>query len=61
MPVINFLLENVGTIIVALVLAAIVALIVIARVKAKKKGKSTCGCGCENCAMSGMCHSTNKH
>lgn len=53
----NFLAENYGTIIAALVVAGIVAASVITLIRNKKKGKSTCGCGCENCAMKGQCHS----
>lgn len=53
----NFLAENYGTIIAALVVAGIVTASVITLIRNKKKGKSTCGCGCENCAMKGQCHS----
>lgn len=52
--------ENLGTIVVSLVLIAIVALIVGKMIRDKKKGKSSCGCGYANCAMRGSCHSTNK-
>ncbi len=52
--------ENLGTIVVSLVLIAIVALIVGKMIRDKKKGKSSCGCGCANCAMRGSCHSTDK-
>ena len=51
-----WLSANIGTIIVALVLAVIVALIIISAVKNKKKGKSSCGCNCAHCAMAGSCH-----
>lgn len=44
------------TVIICIVLAAIVALAVISIIRDRKKGKS-CSCGCQNCAMSGMCHS----
>lgn len=53
----DFLKQNWGTIAVVAVLAAIVAAIIVCRIRARKKGKSTCGCGCEQCAMSGICHS----
>jgi hypothetical protein len=53
----KFLQQNWGTIVVVAVIAAIVAAIVVCRIRARKQGKSTCGCGCEQCAMSGMCHS----
>ena len=48
--------DNLGTIIVSLILILIVAAIIAGMVKKRKQGKSTCGCGCANCAMKGMCH-----
>ena len=44
----NWFAENLGTIIITLVLAGVVQ---------RKKGKSSCGCNCANCAMHGKCHS----
>lgn len=52
----SWLIENIGTIAVALVLAAVVALIIIKMYKDKKKGKSSCGSGCAHCPMAGKCH-----
>ncbi len=52
----NWLLENLGTILVSLVLLGTVALIIVKMRKDKKKGKSSCGCGCASCAMAGSCH-----
>lgn len=50
--------ENLGTIVISLILIAIVSLIIVKMIRDKKSGKSTggCGCGCENCAMHGKCH-----
>lgn len=50
--------ENLGTIIVTLILVAIVALIIAKMIRDRKSGKGTgsCGCGCEHCAMHGKCH-----
>lgn len=53
----TWLMNNLSTIIVCIVLIAVVALIISKMVKDKKKGKSSCGCGCSNCAMAGKCHS----
>lgn len=53
---IGFLSNNIGTIIVLLVLITVVASIVFHQIKLKKKGKNTCGCGCSSCAMSEICH-----
>lgn len=54
----NWLGNNIGTIVVCLVLIAIVTAIIISMVKKKKAGKSmVCGCGnCKGCPMSGSCH-----
>ncbi|MBQ1396914.1 MAG: FeoB-associated Cys-rich membrane protein [Clostridia bacterium] len=56
----NFLTENIGTIIVCLILLAIVALAVRHLVVNKKKGKTSCGCGCANCPSAGICHGAKK-
>lgn len=53
---IDFLAQNIGTIAVTLILAAVVAAIIIRLNKNKKAGKSSCGCGCENCPSSTICH-----
>lgn len=52
----EWLSENLGTIVALIILAVVVAWIVISLVKDKKAGKSSCGCGCENCALRGKCH-----
>lgn len=52
----KFITDNIGNIAVIAVLAAVVALIIAGMVKNKKKGKSSCGCGCEGCALKDSCH-----
>jgi len=52
-----WLTANIGTIVVALAVAAILALIIRGVLKDRRQGKSTCGCGCKDCPMSGNCHS----
>ncbi len=54
----NWLMNNIGTIVVCLVLIAVVAAIIAGMVKKKKAGKSmVCNCGCcKSCPMSGSCH-----
>ncbi len=52
----NWITENLSTIIVSLVLILIVAAIIRKLVRDKKKGKSSCGCNCAHCAMAGSCH-----
>ena len=45
-----------GTILVAVILAAIVAAIIYKRVKDQKQGKSSCGGRCGCCPNSSRCH-----
>ncbi|MBQ7411471.1 MAG: FeoB-associated Cys-rich membrane protein [Clostridia bacterium] len=52
----EFIKNNIATIAISILLLAIVAGIIVRLVKNKKQGKSSCGCGCSNCAMSGICH-----
>lgn len=54
----NWLTENIGTIVVCIVLVAIVTAIIVNMVRKKKAGKSmVCSCGnCKSCPMSGNCH-----
>ena len=51
-----FIGDNLATVLVCLVLAAIVAAIIVKLVRDKRKGKSNCGCNCAHCAMAGSCH-----
>ena len=50
-----WLANNLGTILVVLILAAAVFAIVRSLIRNKKKGKSSCGCNCAHCAMAGTC------
>ena len=52
--------QNIGTLIVILVLAAAVTAVVVKIVKDKRQGKSSCGHNCAHCAMAGMCHEVQK-
>ncbi len=54
----NWITNNIGTIIISAVLIAIVAAIIVSMVRKKRQGKSVvCSCGsCNGCAMSGSCH-----
>lgn len=52
--------ENLATIIICVVLAAIVAAIIIYLVENKKRGKSSCGCNCGHCPMAGKCCGQSK-
>lgn len=50
-----WILNNIGTIAVFIILAAIVGLIVFRMRKDKAKGKLSCGCNCAECALHGKC------
>lgn len=52
----NWIVNNLATILISLGLLLIVAAIVVKLVKDKKKCKSSCGCNCAHCAMAGSCH-----
>lgn len=56
----NWLIENIGSIIVVAVLVSLASFIIVSNIKGKKKGKSGCGCGCSSCSMNGICHKTDK-
>ena len=50
-----WLQQNLGTIVVCLILLAVIGLSVGKIIRDRRKGKSTCGCGFAHCAMSGQC------
>lgn len=52
----NWILGNLATIVISLILIAAVTGIVIGMRRDKKKGKSLCGAKCGSCPMSGSCH-----
>lgn len=52
----DFIKDNMGTIVVFLIVAAVIALIIFKLIRDRKNGKSSCGCGCESCANSKLCH-----
>ncbi len=54
----EFIKDNVGTIVISLILIGIFALIIKSMIRDKKKGKSSCGCNCAHCAMAGACHTS---
>lgn len=51
----DFILNNIASIMVVLIVALLVVLVVRSMIKDKKNGKSCCG-GCSGCPSSGMCH-----
>lgn len=59
MIIFDWLIANIGTVVVGAAVVAAVALVIALMARDKKKGKGGCGCGCQTCAMAGKCHSTN--
>ncbi len=51
----DWLIQNLGTIVAAVLLIAAVVWIVVSLRRDKKSGKGGCGCGCESCALHGKC------
>lgn len=53
----TFLSENLGTILVGIIVAGIVAAIITKIIRDKRKGKSVvCDCGCGGCPNASNCH-----
>lgn len=52
----TWLLNNISTIIICIILIAVVTAIIANMVKNKRQGKTSCGCGCKSCAMRASCH-----
>ena len=57
----SWIAANLANIVIVLVLLLIVAGIIAKLIRDKKKGRSSCGCGCEHCAMHGECHGSGSH
>ena len=56
----NFMTENISTILVSLVLLAVVSLVIRKMLKDKKRGVTSCGTSCNGCAMAGSCKDFRK-
>lgn len=53
-------MDNIGTWLVILVLAAAIALVIWKLRKDKRNGKSSCGSNCGCCPNAQLCHSESK-
>lgn len=53
---VTWIMENIGTILISMILILIVLAIVMHMIRERKRGKSSCGCACSHCAMNGSCH-----
>lgn len=56
----DWIINNIGSIIVLLAVVAIVTLVIVKIVRDKRRGKSSCSCGCGGCAMKDTCHAKEK-
>lgn len=54
----EWILNNISTIIVGLILLAVVTLIIVKYIKDTRQGKHSCS-GCAGCALSGKCPHAN--
>ena len=54
-----WILNNLSTILVGLVLLAVLGGIVLYMIRQRKRGESSCGCNCSHCAMRGTCHTAH--
>ena len=52
----TWIMGNLGTILITLLLVLIVTGIIVSMIKDKKQGKSSCGGNCAHCGMCTACH-----
>ena len=52
----EFLMNNLGTIVVAAILLIVLALVAKKMISDRKQGKSSCGGSCGCCPNAGLCH-----
>ena len=57
---IGWIMGNIGTIVVILILTAVVTGIVFIMIRDKKQGKSSCGGNCANCKLCSGCQSSGE-
>ena len=53
---ISWVMDNLGTIVISLILLALVAGIIWSEWRGKKQGRSSCGGNCSHCALGCSCH-----
>lgn len=56
----EWILSNIGTILAAAVVLAVIGGALAVVIKNKKSGKGGCGCGCEGCALREQCRGQGK-
>ncbi len=56
----DFIVNNISTIIILAVVISVILLAIRQIKKDKKEGKSPCGCKCSGCASASICHGNKK-
>lgn len=56
----EWIIENIGTILVSLIVLAVIGGAAAVVIRNRRSGKGRCGCGCANCAMRAQCHGQSK-
>ncbi len=51
----TWMMENMATIIISVILMMAAGAVAVGMVRDKKKGKSSCGCGCAGCPAGSLC------
>ena len=55
----DFLIDNLGTVAVALLLAFVIGAVLYKTLKSDSRDR--CGCGCSSCPMKDSCHSNDRN
>lgn len=56
----QFLNENIATIIVGAIVFALIATVICKMISDKRNGRSSCGAGCKQCPNAAYCHPVKK-
>ena len=56
----EFISENIGSILVLLLVVAVIGALLFGFIRNKKKGVSSCSCGCSDCPMGKSCQQEKK-
>ncbi len=56
----QWLQANLATILVALIVFAVLALVLVKMIRDRKRGKTSCSCGCSACPHAAACHQTKE-
>ncbi len=56
----SFIQDNIGSIIVGVIVVAIIVFAAWRVILDKKQGRSSCGCSCSSCPNAGLCHADKK-